>query len=235
MHHDQPRPPRTAHRDDSGRDDCPPREVQRRHGRQLVRRRVGDILAVDAGAVHVQLVDEPLVAQHPRWREWEQHVNDQTGQGDRQEPRADASPCLRVAQEHPRHEAEAGREVHEHVVVIEELDGRPAVQDQTLQRTLAERPKPALDAHDPVGIHHCVVHVAAGQRTHLAIQREHGGHQNDLAHCRASETVGPPGGAAPGDLAPRVLAWCRRVGSWCCDDVRHGVGPWGSTPVMHSL
>jgi hypothetical protein len=191
VQHDQQAPARATDRDEARGHQCRPREVQRRHRSQLVGGRCGDVTAVDAGAVDVQRVDEPVLGQHAGRSQREGDVDRQSGQRDRQEPRPDARPHVRMAGVDPHHETDACREVDEDVVVVQEVDGQAAAQDEVLQRALTEHAEPLLDADDPVGVRHRPVDIAAGQMTHLAVDHEDAHHQGELTDGRCDRASRP--------------------------------------------
>ena len=105
-------------------------------------------VAVDARAIHVQRVDETVAAEHAWRREWIGDVDRERGGGDPDEPDANPRVGARVAEMGPQQERDRGREVDHHVVVVQQVDDEPAVEDQPLHGCLAEHVELPLDVDD---------------------------------------------------------------------------------------
>ena len=87
-----------------------------------------------------------------------------------------------MAQHHPADEREAGGEVDEHVVVVEELDQPVETHRHPLDAVLAEHVQRALDVDHPAGVGERRIGVVAGQVADLLVAEERGDDDDDLAH-----------------------------------------------------
>ena len=86
-----------------------------------------------------------------------------------------------MAEHNPADEGEAGREVHEDVVVIEELDQPVQAHRHPLDAVLAEHVQRALDVDHPAGVGEGRIGVVAGQVTDLLVAEEGDDDDDDLA------------------------------------------------------
>jgi len=168
--------------DEHQRDQQRPSEVQRGHRRELVGDRLVGVLAVDAGAIALERVDEPVVLEHSRWRQGIGDVDRERGEGDGEEPVAEPRVHVAMADDDPADEGEADREVDEDVVVVQELDQAVEAHCRLLQPVLAEHVQVALDTDDLAGVFHGGARVVAGQVADLLVAEEHGDHDDDLAN-----------------------------------------------------
>jgi hypothetical protein len=87
-----------------------------------------------------------------------------------------------VAEHHPADEREAGGEVDEHVVVVEELDHPVETQREILEPVLVEHVQGLLDVDYPAGVGERRVGVVARQVADLLVAEERGDDDDDLAH-----------------------------------------------------
>ena len=87
-----------------------------------------------------------------------------------------------MAEHHPADEGEAGREVDEHVVVVEELHEAVEAHRHPLDAVLAEQVQRALDVHHSAGVGEGRVGVVAGQVADLLVAEERDDDDDDLAH-----------------------------------------------------
>jgi len=158
-----------------------PSEVQRRHRRELIGdRRIG-VLAVDAGAIGLERVDETVLVEHPRRSQRIEHVDDECDQRHRDEPVAEPRVEVAVAEDDPTDECEAQREVDEDVVVVEELDQPVEPHRDVLDAVLAEDVQRLFDVDDAAGIGERRVGVVASQVADLLVAEEGGDDDDDLA------------------------------------------------------
>ena len=164
------------------RDQQRPTEVQGRHRRELIGNRLVGVLGVDARAVALQRVDEAVLVHHPRWGEWVEHVDHERDHRDREEPVPEPGIDLPVTEHDPPDEGEARGEVHEHVVVVEELNQAVQPHDHALDAVLAEHVQRALDVDDTTGVGEGRVGVVACQVANLLVGDERNGDDDDLAH-----------------------------------------------------
>ena len=155
--------------------------MQRRHRRELVGDRGVGVLRVDPRAVGLERVHEAVLVEHPRRRQRIQHVDDERHQGDRQEPVAEPRVDVTMAPHDPADEREAGREVDEHVVVVQELDQPVESHRQVLDALLTEDVQRSLGDDDLTGVGERRVRVATGQVSDLLVGEEGGGDDDDLA------------------------------------------------------
>jgi hypothetical protein len=123
-----------------------------------------------------------VLVHHPRWGEWIEHVDDERDHGDRQEPVPEPGIDLPVTEHDPPDEGEARREVHEHVVVVEELNQAVEPHDHALDAVLAEHVQRALDVDDTMGVGEGRVGVVPCQVANLLVGDERNGDDDDLAH-----------------------------------------------------
>ena len=87
-----------------------------------------------------------------------------------------------MAQHHPADEREAGGEVDEHVVVVEELDQPVQPHRHPLDAVLAEQVQGALDVDHPAGVGEGRLGVVARQVADLLVAEEGGDDDDDLAY-----------------------------------------------------
>jgi hypothetical protein len=158
-----------------------PPEVQRRHCRELVGDRLVGVLGVDPRAVGVQRVDEAVLVEHARGSEWEGDVDHQRRQRHAQEPVPESGIQIAVPQHDPADEAEAEREVDEHVVVVEELDQPVEPHRDVLDAVLVEHVQGALDVDHCAGVGEGGVGVALRQMADTFVPDEGDDDQGDLA------------------------------------------------------
>ena len=168
--------------------------MQRRHRRELVRDRGVRVLRVDPRTVGLQRVDEAVLVEHARRRQRIQHVDHECDHRHRDEPVAEPRVEIPVAPHHPADEGEAGGEVDEHVVVVEELDQPLQPHRHPLDAVLAEQVQRALDVDHPAGVGEGRVGVVAGQVADLLVAEEGGDDDDDFAHSE------PTAGGEAGSL-----------------------------------
>ena len=87
-----------------------------------------------------------------------------------------------MAEHHPADEREAGGEVDEHVVVVEELDQPVEVQREVLEPVLVEDVQRLFDVDHAAGVGERGVGVVASEVADLLVPEEGGGDDDDLAH-----------------------------------------------------
>ena len=85
-----------------------------------------------------------------------------------------------MAEHHPADEGEAGREVDEHVVVVEELDQPVEPHRQVLDAVLAEDVERPLGIDDATRVGERGALVVAGQMADLLVSEEGGDDDDDL-------------------------------------------------------
>jgi hypothetical protein len=156
--------------------------VQRRHRRELVGDGLVGVLGVDARAVALQGVDEAVLVEHSGWCQRIGDVDDERDHRHRDEPVAEPGVEIAVAQHHPADEREAGGEVDEHVVVVEDLDQSVQPHRHPLDAVLAEQVQGTLDVDHPAGVGERRIGVVAREVADLLVADEGGDDDDDLAH-----------------------------------------------------
>jgi len=86
-----------------------------------------------------------------------------------------------MAEHHPADEREAHGEVHEDVVVVQELDQPVEAHREVLELVLVEHVQRLLDIDDPAGVGERGVSVVAGEMANLLVPEERGDDDDDLA------------------------------------------------------
>ena len=167
------------------------------HRRELVGDRLVGVLGVDARPVLLQGVDEAVLVEHSGWCERIGDVDDQRDHRHRDEPVAEPGVEIAVAQHHPADECEAGGEVDEHVVVVEELDQPVQPHRHPLDAVLAEQVQGALDVDHLAGVGEGRIGVVARQVADLLIAEEGGDDDDDLAYGEPA-AGGPAAGGKTG-------------------------------------
>jgi hypothetical protein len=102
-------------------------------------------------------------------------------QRDGEEPVAEPRVHVAVAPNDPADEREAGREVDEHVVVVQELDQSVEPHRDVLDAVLAEDVQRPLGVDDLASVGERRLAVASGQVADLLVGEEGGGDDDDLA------------------------------------------------------
>jgi len=129
----------------------------------------------------VQRVDEPVLVEHARRCQRIQDVDHECQQRDRDEPVPEARVQIAVTEHDPADEREAGGEVDEHVVVVEELDQPVETHREVLDAVLAEQVHCLLDVDHTAGVGERRAGVVASQVADLLVPEEGGDDDDDLA------------------------------------------------------
>jgi hypothetical protein len=177
-----PTPARALDPHEHERDQQRPAEVQGGHRRELVGNRRRGVLRVDLRTVRLQRVHEAVLVEHPGRRQRIHDVQHESDHGHRQEPVAKARVDVTVAEHHPADEREAGREVDEHVVVVQELDQPVQPHRQVLDPVLAEHVQRLLGIDDLAGVGERRIGVVTSQVTDLLVPDEGDNDEDDLAN-----------------------------------------------------
>ncbi len=156
--------------------------MQRRHRRELVGDRGIGVLGVDARAVGLERVDEAVLIEHARRCQRIEHVDHERDQRHQHEPVPEPGVEVSVAEHHPADEGEAGGEVDEDVVVVEELDQPVETQREILEPVLVEHVQGLLDIDHAAGVGERRVGVVARQVADLLVAEERDDDDDDLAH-----------------------------------------------------
>jgi hypothetical protein len=123
-----------------------------------------------------------VLIEHARRCQRIEHVDHECDEGDRQEPVAEPGIEIAMAEHHPADEREAGGEVDEHVVVVEELDQPIETQREILKPVLVEHVQGLLDVDHAAGVGERRVGVVARQVADLLVAEERGDDDDDLAY-----------------------------------------------------
>lgn len=147
VRHGEPAPPGPERRDDRGRHEDGPADVDRRHRGQLVRVQAGRV-GVDRLVVRDGRVDHPGAREHAGRRHRHQ-LDEQADTGEGHQRRPPPAVVGPVPDEQPDHAGDQNREVQDVVIQVEELDQQGMRQERPLQPSLARHADGPLELPDP--------------------------------------------------------------------------------------